>query len=92
MVHTIVQLRADNYLAAVVLTACHPHACCRVELQTVKNHAEFVARDVSKINFDPADSDATRLLKSLAVQFAFAGEYCGVCNSTTPWLIVCLLQ
>lgn len=60
------------------------HACCRVELQTVRNHAEFVARDVSNIKFDPADSDATLLLKSLAVQFAFAGERHGVCTPTDP--------
>ena len=54
----------------------------------MKNHAEFVARDVSKIKFDPADSDATRLLKSLAVQFAFAGEQHGGCNPADPCTIM----
>lgn len=46
----------------------------RIELQTVKDHAKVAAMDVSKITFGPTDSDAALLLKSLAVQFAFAGE------------------
>jgi hypothetical protein len=62
----------------------HAHPCCRLDLHTVRDHAQFVARDVSTIKFDPADSDATQLLKSLAVQFAFAGEHHGVATPLLP--------
>lgn len=54
----------------------------RIELQTVKNHAEVTALDTAKITFDPADGDAATLLKSLAVQFAFAGEMAEVQTAT----------
>jgi hypothetical protein len=68
-------------MVAIMFITCQPHAWCRINLQTVQNHAGFVAMEVSTISFDPADSDATRLLKSLAVQFAWAGGLHGTCPS-----------
>lgn len=39
----------------------------------MEDHAKAVGLDASSITFDDADSDASKLLKALAVLFAFSG-------------------
>ncbi len=48
----------------------------RIELRTVEDHATAVGAnvDASTITYDDADSDASKLLKALAVLFAFSGR------------------